>query len=337
MLRNPLSSICFVVIAGFACAGLADAQGARLGTSCVEKVGVKGAIVDRVAPESPAAEAGIEKGDIIVKMADSEISSLETFTNTFDQFKAGDEVEITYRKGSAEGELKSIKVKLGKVSAPPVTLQPSAPRVAERADRIKQQSERAKKTVERTKRTEPGEMGAGAPAAESMNGVAYLGVVTDDSGEYLKITDVVEGSAAEKAGLKTGDEIVSVAGKVVENQLELRGVIREHKPGEKINIKIRRDGKKMNIESELGQTIEDSAAIQIGQSTSEGMSAAARTQPRIGDALIQDAKNAQIHLELTALHAEIAGLRAEIVALHEQLNMLHNVMKKQKAKEVEGK
>ncbi len=56
------------------------------------------------------------------------------------------------------------------------------------------------------------------------------------------VGQVLEGGPAEKAGIKTGDVILSVDGKVVERSAQLPGVISAIKPGDAAKIEVWRDG-----------------------------------------------------------------------------------------------
>jgi putative serine protease PepD len=61
-------------------------------------VGVRdgGALIVEVSPDSPAAAAGLEAGDIIVEFEGQEISSAEALWQAIQSCQVGDEVEITY-------------------------------------------------------------------------------------------------------------------------------------------------------------------------------------------------------------------------------------------------
>ena len=84
---------------------------------------------------------------------------------------------------------------------------------------------------------------------------AYLGVsskddvVTNGSGRRAAavITSVASGTPAEKAGLRAGDAIVAVDGDAIDGSLSLVAQVREHTVGDKVTIKILRDGQNKEI------------------------------------------------------------------------------------------
>ncbi len=69
------------------------------------------------------------------------------------------------------------------------------------------------------------------------------------------ITDVMQGHPADKAGIKTGDIIVNVAGSPTPNYRELKIVIAGKKPGDKIDIVLYRKGKKVKLAVVIGNRI----------------------------------------------------------------------------------
>ncbi len=61
------------------------------------------------------------------------------------------------------------------------------------------------------------------------------------NGVYLD--DVVEGGAAQKAGIKKGDVILQINDLPVNSKSELLEIVAQHNPGDKISVKIEREGK----------------------------------------------------------------------------------------------
>lgn len=62
------------------------------------------------------------------------------------------------------------------------------------------------------------------------------------------INDVKEDGAADKAGLKKGDVIISVNGKPVNSSGRLLALIALHRPGDKVRLGIRRDKERKSVE-----------------------------------------------------------------------------------------
>lgn len=65
------------------------------------------------------------------------------------------------------------------------------------------------------------------------------------NGVYVQ--EIVEGGAAEKAGMKKGDVILSMQGLPVNSKSELQEIISQHNPGDKIAITVLRDGKQVPL------------------------------------------------------------------------------------------
>ncbi|HUG98021.1 MAG TPA: DegQ family serine endoprotease [Gammaproteobacteria bacterium] len=74
------------------------------------------------------------------------------------------------------------------------------------------------------------------------------------------VSQVMEGSAAEQAGLEAGDIIRSVDGKAVNNANELRNTIGLKRSGDTVELDVLRDGKRRKFKAQLG---EQAAAVQV--------------------------------------------------------------------------
>jgi serine protease Do len=80
---------------------------------------------------------------------------------------------------------------------------------------------------------------------------AMLGVVTDEDEKGAVIVEISEGGAAAKAGLKKGDIITRIDDKKIEDAEDVSTTVRAHKPGDKVDITVIRDGKEQKIAAEL--------------------------------------------------------------------------------------
>ena len=82
----------------------------------------------------------------------------------------------------------------------------------------------------------------------------FLGVVTDKTDDGVKITQVEKGSAAEKAGLSSGDIITKLDDKKIASPQDLADAVRAHKPGDEVKLDYLRDSKKKDTKAKLGET-----------------------------------------------------------------------------------
>lgn len=68
----------------------------------------KGMRIDGVTEGKPAAAAGLEKGDIVVKLGDSTVVDMMSYMKALSTFKSGDQTIVEYKRGE---ELKAAQVK----------------------------------------------------------------------------------------------------------------------------------------------------------------------------------------------------------------------------------
>jgi len=100
---------------------------------------------------------------------------------------------------------------------------------------------------------------AASPTAGDSRGYgAYFGSVPDYSAMEattggVKLSDVRPNSPAEKGGLKKGDVIVGMAGITINNLYDMTFVLREHKPGDTIDVIVKRDGVEVKLRATLSQ------------------------------------------------------------------------------------
>jgi C-terminal processing protease CtpA/Prc len=92
---------------------------------------------------------------------------------------------------------------------------------------------------------------------ESAEDGAYLGVrlveETEHSAGGARVTHVVEDSPADEAGLKEDDIVVEFDGEVIRGPVALTRRIHAHEPGDRVALKVVRDGGKTALEVELGR------------------------------------------------------------------------------------
>ena len=83
---------------------------------------------------------------------------------------------------------------------------------------------------------------------------AYLGVssTTAQSGDGAVVAAIAAGGPAAGSELRTGDRITSVGGTDIKAPEDLSTAVLDHKPGEKVELKVERDGRERTIVVQLG-------------------------------------------------------------------------------------
>ena len=163
-----------------------------------------GVLVQHVDPNSPAEEAGIQRGDIILAVDRQEVNTTLEFMEVMDGKSAGDEVVLEVRHCETSVELTvELEERSGHFY---LGLQPGRSRFSD-----------------------------GRPFARDG---ANLPV---DRSAFV-ITRVVPDSPAAASGLKEGDFIIAVEGEGVKAEDDLADMIHSYQPGEKINLSVRQPG-----------------------------------------------------------------------------------------------
>jgi serine protease Do len=105
----------------------------------------------------------------------------------------------------------------------------------------------------------------------------WLGIsiqdITEDIAENMKLKDmkgalvghIFEGDPADKAGIKTGDIIVEIAGKKIQDSHELMRIVAALTVGEKITVKILRDGKEKTLSVTAGERKDEKEIARKGK------------------------------------------------------------------------
>ncbi len=113
--------------------------------------------------------------------------------------------------------------------------------------------------VRRGPRPEYVRTSAAAPTAGDSRGYgAYFGSVPDYTAMAatnggVRLSDVRTNSPAERAGLRKGDVIIGMAGVTINNLYDMTFVLREHRPGDTIDVVVLRDGSELWLRATLAQ------------------------------------------------------------------------------------
>jgi Do/DeqQ family serine protease len=130
------------------------------------------------------------------------------------------------------------------------------------------------------------------------------------------VSQVVEGSPADHAGIRTGDVITSVNGQPVKSNSELRNTIGLLRVGDKVDIGLLRDGKPLRVTAVIADTTAELPAVP--ESIHKSFEGAV-----LGDA--PDAGGALVRSVAPGSAAAQAGLRADDVIVGANRGRVSNV------------
>ncbi|MDX1493163.1 MAG: M28 family peptidase [Longimicrobiales bacterium] len=112
-------------------------------------------------------------------------------------------------------------------------------------------------TLTATPQERPSAPAAASSSTSSSSGGygPYLGTIPDmtprDYG--LRLTGVREGSPAEEGGLRAGDVVVEFAGREITDIYAYTYALRDHAPGDRVEIVVERDGERVTLNVTLGE------------------------------------------------------------------------------------
>ncbi len=192
--------------------------------------GQAGAVVQQVMPDSPAARAGLKKGDVIRKVGSQRVDGYDDLVNALSGHKPGDDVAFEVQR---RDRIQHLTVTLG--------------------DRAREEGR------------ERGDSGEARPE----KGVPYLGVRAVPVGEFperlrdqiglegkegVVVIGVMPRSPAAKAGLRHGDLITAVNGTPIRDPEALRQAVRKAGVGKEVRVQVLREGEKEELRTRLEES-----------------------------------------------------------------------------------
>lgn len=84
------------------------------------------------------------------------------------------------------------------------------------------------------------------------------------------VADVVEGQPADKAGLRSGDVIISVAEQEIKDANDLKNIVASLQPGARVSVIVIRDERKRTLDIEIGKRSTQKAEVGGRREESEG-------------------------------------------------------------------
>ena len=157
----------------------------------------RGVIISEVIEDSPASEAGLQRGDVVVALDGEEVVSMPVFRTAIGHLEPGDRVELDILR---DGEKRSIAVELGE--------RPGNPTVAGTDE-------------------QPRDLDLGGFEVGELNARWAERLGLDPQTDGVVVTSVHPASPAQRAGLQPGDLLLEVGNREVSSPGEVRDAFRE--------------------------------------------------------------------------------------------------------------
>ncbi len=222
-------------------------RGNRMGKSrtylgVVTEKAEEGVRIKEITKGSPAEKAGLQINDIITKVEDTKLNNSQDLYDAIVKRKAGDEVKIFYKRGKKDKVVRAMlmeKKEEGNMSftfsgpngskvftIPEPPSPPDSPIPPFPPEELNEWRENFS-----------------FPRHQKLG----LKIQDTEEGSGVKIINVEENSAAEKAGIKKEDIITEIAGKKINNTDEAREWLQENADSASYTIKAKRNGTEMSF------------------------------------------------------------------------------------------
>ncbi len=215
---------------------------------------VQGVGIEKVVENSPAATAGLQNGDVIVRFEGEEVTSIRKLNRLISEVAPDHTAKITVLRDGSE---RDINVTLGRRELPQfqtgdfrmgdlqmmlsLPTMPAIPRTSPTVPLPLMRGD-GDSNVFVWRGDANRQIGVGVMPLNKQLG-DYLGIA---EGKGLLIDNVRENSPAAKAGLKAGDVIVEADGKEVKGIIDLIRVLNEKKEGD-VSLTIIRDKNRQTV------------------------------------------------------------------------------------------
>jgi membrane-associated protease RseP (regulator of RpoE activity) len=179
-----------------------------------------GVLIEGVVEDGPAEKAGIESGDIVIKMGDEKIEGIGEFRDILGMKNPGDKLKVTVVR---KGKEVDCTVELGKKKHENIVI--DLPDFSKKVAFL---------------------------GVETMD-------VEDDLADYFGVKHgalvekVVKKSAAKEAGLMAGDVIVKIGSHKIKGSDDVADAVHDYEPGDSVDVVFVRKGVEQTVKVTLGK------------------------------------------------------------------------------------
>jgi serine protease Do len=205
-----------------------------------EKTATSGVVIDEVFTDTPASRAGLKAGDVVVEYDSERVRSARQFARLVDETPEGRTVKLSAIRDGQRVGVDIVPETRGRGSAW------LSGEVFDRLEDMRLNMPEIRMAVPEFELKTFGRTGRLGVRVQTLTPqlATYFGATRG-----ALVTEVNEGSAAGKAGIKAGDVITSIDGRTVEDAADLQRALRGTEEGAEVSIEIVRDKKPMTIKA----------------------------------------------------------------------------------------
>jgi serine protease Do len=264
---------------------------------------LKGVLINDVIDDSPADDAGLERGDVVIEFNQEKIVDADQFVKLVRKIKPDDLVNIVVIR---EGVKKTIEAKIGKRKKDDIY------RLTVKPPLIKKGRVKIFDFGESTH----GKIGVTLWELNEQLG-QYFGA---EDGEGALVAELEEDGPAYEAGLRAGDVIVAMDGEKIEDREDVLDVLSDKEEGDEVTIQILRKGSKQNFTVEIAEEEDWFSSFYYQPQDIRAFTAPIPSM----DLFLKEHKaktfeEQELHEELEELKEELQDLKKELRKLKEEL------------------
>jgi serine protease Do len=210
----------------------------------------RGALLGRIVPDSPAAQAGLKENDVVLEINGQRIEGSEQFRRMIHEIPAGRTANLTVWR---DGRSQTIKVTLGKPESSNMKVFTGGPKsFSFKMPTMPAMPDLSGLDHLRTFSMVSPESPLLGIDAENLRG-EFGNFFGAPDGEGVLVRRVFANTAAAKAGVKVGDVITSLDGERIRNVSELREKLLTNREGKSLKLGVVRNKSELTLSVELPQ------------------------------------------------------------------------------------
>ncbi len=280
----------------------------------------EGVLIDEIVADSPADEAGLESGDVIVAIEGRTITGSKSLSKAIHRFDPGDDVVITVVRS---GDRRELTATLGEKKQKAYAVWGDDDGESKVYSWTFDSDDEHGKTHEGKVYSFPGGDGESQIIVKGyrMDDRGFLGIVPGSAGRMdgVLIEDLVEDGPAVEAGLREGDVIVALDDESIEDGDDLSQFLSDTEAGQEVAVRVARNGKERTYDVTLSELPSQLKMADIYVPRHESQSWIS----------LDTATEAELE-KLEQEREEVEEMRDELEELKEELEALREELEKKK-------